>query len=512
LSRLWESELNLALSRTNPLALVFLVLLAFLLVIFRADWLSMYQVWVSNETFSHGILIAPISAWLLWKQRQFIFSQHWRPSLLGLVLLGVGCFGWLLGRLSEVSVVSQLGIVVMLIALFPIVLGIKLSWLLAFPLLFLLFMIPTGEFIEQRLMIYTADAIVLALNWSGVAVYRENLHLTLPTGRWSVVEACSGLRYLIAALVLAAMFCHLYYRTWKKRIAFVLACLVLSIVANWVRAYTVVLVGHFSDMKYGTGDDHIYYGWVFFGVVMFAIFWLGMKYKDDGYEPWLTPNTPTSESNTVLFKHFAFAAIACLTMWSTTIALAHFGRTTPDLNFVQVLKERAAELRLSPVNQFKLPLNPSFEKPIASVKLQGVEGDAFFSAYYADQRELSEMVRGNNYFIATGDAQLKIMKTEIHELQLEMGSVKVSQQLVKLGNDQYAVAFSWYCITGYCTQSNYIAKALTSFSMLIGQGDHSVASIYLKPLGSSDDKEAIQQAMSKVKAILKITSDYSKRV
>lgn len=104
------------------------------------------------------------------------------------------------------------------------------------------------------------------------------------------------------------------------------------------------------------------------------------------------------------------------------------------------------------------------------------------------------------------------MKTEIRELQLEIGSVKVFQQLVKLGNDQYAVAFSWYCITGHCTQSNYMAKALTSLSMLSGQGDHSVASIYLKPLGSSDDKEAMEQAIGKVKAILKITSEYSKRV
>ncbi len=45
--------------------------------------------------------------------------------------------------------------------------------------------------------------------------------------------------------------------------------------ANTLRAYIIVMLGHFSDMKVATGADHLIYGWVFFGLVMFLLFWIG---------------------------------------------------------------------------------------------------------------------------------------------------------------------------------------------------------------------------------------------
>src|SRR5690606_29470903 len=86
---------------------------------------------------------------------------------------------------------------------------------LAFPLAFLFFAVPIGEFLTPIMMEYTADATVAALRWTGVPVYREGLHFTLPTGRWSVVEACSGLRYLIASLALGVLYAYLQFRTLK---------------------------------------------------------------------------------------------------------------------------------------------------------------------------------------------------------------------------------------------------------------------------------------------------------
>jgi hypothetical protein len=56
---------------------------------------------------------------------------------------------------------------------------------------------------------------------------------------------------------------------------------VVPIVANWLRAYMIVMIGHTSGMELATGVDHLIYGWLFFGLVMFIMFWIGSYWRED---------------------------------------------------------------------------------------------------------------------------------------------------------------------------------------------------------------------------------------
>ena len=139
-----------------------------------------------------------------------------------------------------------------------------------FPLAFLFFAAPVGEFLMPWLMARTADFTVFALRLSGIPVYREGLHFIIPSGSWSIVEACSGVRYLIASLMAGTLFAYFNYRSLRRRLLFVVVALLVPIVANWLRAYFIVLFGHLSDNKLAVAADHLIYGWVFFGVVIIA--------------------------------------------------------------------------------------------------------------------------------------------------------------------------------------------------------------------------------------------------
>jgi exosortase A len=474
--------------RNNYLS--FLVLCGLLLFVFRADWLAMYEIWIGNETFSHGLLIIPISFWLIWKQRAALPGLIGQGSIFGLLLFAAGCVGWLLGKLAEANVVAQFGVVTMLVSLFPIAFGLKLSWKLAFPILFLFFMVPAGEFIESKLMIYTADAIVVALNWTGIAVFRENMHLTLPTGKWSVVEACSGLRYLIASIVLACLFCYLYYKTWTKRILFVSVCIALSILANWVRAYTVVLVGHFSDMKYGTGDDHIYYGWVFFGIVMFGIFWIGLKFGDKDYGPWITATTQevaVRQSNTmnIVLLLLAVSLVFGVLQWlqgskiTEAISSGQF-----DSQVVQKMRAQGFES----IQEGELLVNPRFMNPNALYAGKQGWSESGFSAYFANQKNRSQMISNTNYFIQSGDFKNKVLSTKSVPVKVANDITKINEQTVLKPDQSKVLVYTWYCVRGRCSSSPYAAKAWMAFSMLTGKGDHSTANMFIVPLG---DKESV---------------------
>jgi exosortase/archaeosortase family protein len=132
-----------------------------------------------------------------------------------------------------------------------------------------------------QLMEWTADFTVLALRLTGIPVYREGQNFNIPTGNWSVVEACSGVRYLIASVVIGTLYAYLTYRSMMRRLVFIGFSILVPVFANWVRAYMIVMIGHLSGNKLAVGVDHLIYGWLFFGIVILLMFSIGARWRDD---------------------------------------------------------------------------------------------------------------------------------------------------------------------------------------------------------------------------------------
>lgn len=238
------------------------------------------HIWWTSDTFAHGLVVFPAFFWLVWRARDRIGSQPLRPTAwMTLPILAAGTL-WLLGGMVSVAAAQHFALFALLVSAFVGVLGWRLSRVLLFPLLFLFFGVPIGEFLLPTLMHHTAEFTVWALRTSGVPVYQEGLHFVVPNGRWSVVEACSGVRYLIASLFVGALYAYLNYSSLKRRVLFMLVAIALPILANWLRAYFIVMLGYLSGNKIAVGVDHILYGWVFFGVVIFVLFWIGGRWHE----------------------------------------------------------------------------------------------------------------------------------------------------------------------------------------------------------------------------------------
>jgi len=238
-------------------------------------------IWWRSDTFAHGLIVLPAFAWLTWHARERIGGLRPQPvAWMAMPILAAGLL-WLLGSLVSVAAAQHFALFVMLVSAFVGVLGWRLSRILLFPLAFLFFGVPIGEFLLPTLMHYTAEFTVWALRLSGVPVYQEGLFFIVPNGSWSVVEACSGIRYLIASLVVGALYAYLNYTSLKRRLLFMLVALAMPIVANWVRAYIIVMLGYLSDNNIAAGVDHLIYGWVFFGVVIFLMFWVGSRWQEE---------------------------------------------------------------------------------------------------------------------------------------------------------------------------------------------------------------------------------------
>ena len=265
-----------------PAALTALFLAqAFVIAAYWDTAAAMVGIWARSDTFAHGFVVPLIVIWLVWRQRKELAVESPRPAWGAVPLLAISGLAWLLGELAAANALSQLALVVTLILTVPAVLGTNVARRIAFPLAFLLFAVPIGEFVMPVLMDWTANFAVLGLRLSGVPVYREGLNFVIPSGNWSVVEACSGVRYLIASLCVGTLFGYLTYRSMKRRLLFMVAALVVPVFANWVRAYMIVMLGHLSGNRLAVGVDHLIYGWLFFGFVVVLMFWIGAHWRED---------------------------------------------------------------------------------------------------------------------------------------------------------------------------------------------------------------------------------------
>ncbi len=257
---------------------------------------SMVEIWWRSETFAHGFLIFPISLYLIYQKRDLFNSTQKQPSFIFLVLLIFTVLIWVVANAVDVIVIQQLMVIFML----PFIVGTLYGWQLVrqylFPFFYLLFAVPIGEFLIPKLQQITAAITVFGLEVSQIPVYSEGMFISIPSGDFEVAIACSGIRYLIASLALGTLYAYLMYSSYIKRGVFILASLFVPIVANGIRAYGIVLIAHLSDMKYATGVDHLIYGWLFFGFVIFILFYIGSFWEDKADDENAEIEQPESET------------------------------------------------------------------------------------------------------------------------------------------------------------------------------------------------------------------------
>ncbi|MEL6531209.1 MAG: archaeosortase/exosortase family protein, partial [Pseudomonadota bacterium] len=83
-----------------------------------------------------------------------------------------------------------------------------------------------------------------------------------------VAEACSGVKFLIAMVTLAILVCFTRFESWTKRAVFMSAAIVIPIIANGIRAWGTIYIAQSQGVEFAAGFDHIFYGWIFFAIVV----------------------------------------------------------------------------------------------------------------------------------------------------------------------------------------------------------------------------------------------------
>jgi exosortase A len=272
------------------------------------------RVWYDSEAYTHGFLILPIVAYLLWERRPLLTGLSPKPVPWVLPLVPAIGAVWLIARLIGLLEAQQLLLIAMLQVVLLSVLGWRVYRALAFPLLYLFFLVPTGEFLVPYLQDFTARFTVLALQLSGIPVYSDGFLISIPDENFYVAEACAGLRFLIATIAFGFLFADFSYRSLWRKACFIAICLVTPIIANGFRAYGIILLAYFSGGTIAVKADHIIYGWVFFSMVTVGLMAIGWTFRQSP-EPYRAPSEPRPARTRAGYV----AMVACIAL--VTIAL-----------------------------------------------------------------------------------------------------------------------------------------------------------------------------------------------
>jgi exosortase A len=226
--------------------------------------------WAVDDNYSHGFVVVPIATYFAWERRRQLAALARRPASTGLLILlgsvavlGAGVLGAEL-FLTRIALIGSLAGVILFL------LGWAHLKALAFPLGFLLLMIPLPAIIFNQiafpLQLVASRVGQEVLSLWGIPVLREGNVIVLATTTLEVAEACSGIRSLVSLLTLGIVYGYFTDPRAVVRLAIALTSVPVAIAANGLRVAGTGIAAHYYGLQMATGFFHTFSGWLVFVV------------------------------------------------------------------------------------------------------------------------------------------------------------------------------------------------------------------------------------------------------
>ena len=234
-----------------------------------------WRAWNPETNYEHAKLIPVIFAFLVWHHRGKLAKAPAGSSNWGLLFIGGGVILYLLAARTLQARLALLGLPLLIFGVILYVLGPRIARILLFPVAFLWFMVPLN-FIEQatfRLQFVVTGTAQLVCGLLGISITAVGTTLKAADGSWGfeIAEGCSGIRSLMAMMMLAAIYVHLTQdKLWKKVLIFSAGAL-FAVIGNAGRIVTIVLMGKFIDPELAGGIYHDYSAFIFFPIALGAM-------------------------------------------------------------------------------------------------------------------------------------------------------------------------------------------------------------------------------------------------
>ena len=234
-------------------------------------------IWITNQDYSHGLLVAPFAVYLAWRKRGNLVGLKPAPSWIGAAVLVAAVAMRVVGVRDYYGSLERYSLVVAIAGLVLLLYGRRITWLMKGPLLFLVLMVPppnrVADMIAMPLQRLTALGSAGVLNVMGWDAASEGNIIRLYGQDLEVAAACNGLRMVFAIVTLGCAMAYLARRPRWERILVACSSVLVGVAVNVVR---IVATGVVSQLFVGwvtVGKVHDVAGWLMMPVALMFIWW-----------------------------------------------------------------------------------------------------------------------------------------------------------------------------------------------------------------------------------------------
>jgi exosortase len=251
------------------------MLSALVLVLYGRVLGTMAEQWWSDPNYGHGFLVPLFAAYILWHERSRrrevpIHTSNWGFAIM---LFAIGLL--FLGTLGSEHFTARISFLILMSGIIVFLVGWKALRSVAFPVGYLVFMIPLPAIIYYQLtfplQLLASRLGATGLVALGVPTVREGNLLILPNVTLEVVEACSVVRSLLSLLAAVVAYTYLAEPSTWKRCVLVALTVPIVIVSNGLRLVATGVLSFFFGPEMDSGLAHTGLGLVFFGLAFLSI-------------------------------------------------------------------------------------------------------------------------------------------------------------------------------------------------------------------------------------------------
>ncbi|MFU8878531.1 MAG: exosortase, partial [Wenzhouxiangellaceae bacterium] len=216
------------------------------------------SVWYSffgQGVYSHGYLVLGLSIWMGWTFWRRNPPQRIAPawSALGPLVLLVLAMAAM--ELLYIGATRATLLPLLFLASTALVFGYGAARVLLLPALFMYSALLPFWMFNPVLQDLATGVVGLLMTLVDVPFLIEGNFVHIPAGTFEIASGCSGLSFLVSGTILAVYFSAMYLRSWPNRIALVVAAAGAAFFANWMRIWTLILIGDATELQHWLIED-----------------------------------------------------------------------------------------------------------------------------------------------------------------------------------------------------------------------------------------------------------------
>lgn len=469
--------------------------------------------WSTNQTYAHGFLVPFVSVAIIWMRRETLRHVPFVPSLFWGTTVCVTALSMLvIGRFASVMLLEQFALLLTICGLTTLLLGYRMLRALAFPLAYLLAMIPHWDvftaWLHPIFQDRSATIGVWMLNGFGIPVFRSGVLLHLPNITLEVAEACSGVNNLIAILCVGLAMTHLYVRRWRKRAAILAATVAIALLGNGVRVGLICVLAYF-EIRGVDGNVHgpfeLLRTMIISGLGFVAVFWLVSRFGDHD----AASRVPTLEGKVDStekprgpgLRRAAYLVAIVILLCSASLGAWHRLAIVPTSTELGVFPIRVGHWQWTGREYLSELALLDFDQTLSRVyATQDGTELRLFIGHYDRQANGTELA---------GDLMRQALPAPTTEAYIiRLGETAEVTDLLQRRGDQIDYVSYWYVVNGRTVAKDFEVKLHTLWSTLFRQQS---AGSLVAVTTRHPDNEPIETSRRRVQAFLQETIEASEQ-